>query len=856
MTATWGSSTCTTSLRRAFFSPFPAVPRLSMPFLTAILLLISLLWSVTAYPQVTKIMGIVREAGTGEPLPFVNILIPGSTTGTLTGFNGEYALEFRHTADSIQASLIGFSPTRKAVLVHQFQEINFELSPVSLDLPEVTIRYSGNPAEKLLRKVIANKDQNSLQSFDSYQYEAYTKIELAANNITDRLRERKLLKPFQFVFSYIDTSTINGKSYLPIFITETLSEVYFRRTPRARKEIITGSRLSGIENESVAQFLGNLSEQIDVYRDHIPIFEKNFVSPIASFGIDFYRYYLVDSTFLENNWCYHIMFKPRRKQELTFTGSFWVADTSFAIRKIDLRIAEDANINYINDLAVKQEFHWTDNRFWMLTRDEMIADFNIIENTDKIVGFFGHRTSSYRNFQFDPTGNKRFLSLPANVFIQPEANQKDDAWWDAARHESLTESEQGIYTMVDSVKSLPIFKTYVDLVYTAVNGYLPWGKVEVGPYSKLFSYNEIEGARFRIGARTSNSFSKTLQLEAYLAYGTRDTRFKYGGEVIYMFNKNTRRDTLAGYKHDLEQLGLSPNAFSTDNILSSIFRRTPNNSLTRVQEYRIMYEHEWFNGLINRIHFNHREIFPLGNTEFILFPDGPESATPIPNIFTSEVVIDTRIAFRERYVSGEFYRYSISSNFPIIEIRYAYGIPGLFGSDYEYHRLTTNIKQWFNFTTIGWSKYTIEAGKIWGRLPYPLLKIHEGNETFLYDEYASNLMAYYEFLSDQYLSVSYTHHFDGLLFNHIPLLRKLKWREVAHIRCVYGTLSESNRTYSLFPGQLRSFAQIPYWEAGMAVENIFRIIRIDAIWRLNHLHDVPDVRTSSFGVFLSLYFSF
>ncbi|NQV02544.1 MAG: carboxypeptidase-like regulatory domain-containing protein [Bacteroidia bacterium] len=815
-----------------------------------------LLHGLTLPAQVTKIMGSITDASTKEPLPFTNVVIAGTTIGTLTDFNGKYSIEFTARADSVRASLIGYAPLIQKITLHQFQAIDFALQPESYTLEEVTIRYRGNPAEKILDKVIANKKANSLQSFSSYHYEAYTKIELDANNISEKLKQRKMFKQFEFIFSFVDTSTINGKSYLPVLITETVSDVYFRKSPKARKEIIKASRISGLENESVAQFLGNLSEQIDVYKDHIPIFEKNFVSPIAEFGLDFYKYYLVDSTFLGNNWCYHIMFKPRRKQELTFTGSFWVADTSFAIKKIDLRIVSDANINFINDLAVKQEFDWTDNQFWMITRDEMIADFNIIENTDKVVGFFGHRTSSYRNFQFDPPENKRFLALPANVFIEDEANQKEDSYWEMARHEELTESEQGIYEMVDSIKKIPIFNTYVDIIYTAVNGYMPWGKVELGPYTKLFSFNTIEGARFRIGGRTSNSFSKKIQLEAYLAYGTKDQRFKYGGEVMYMFNKNPRRDMVASYKHDLEQLGLSPNAFSTDNILSSLFHRGPNDKLTRVHEVKIMYEHEWFNGLINRLHFIHRQMFPLGGTSFEIFSEGNNTPELIPDIFTSEVVFDTRIAFRERFVSGEFYRFTISSSYPIILLRYAYGIPNLFQSDYEYHKLSLNLQQWFNFSTVGWSKYTIEAGKIWGTLPYPLLKIHEGNQTFLYDEFSSNLMNYYEFVSDQYISVNYTHHFDGLLFNHLPLIRKLKWREVAHLRCVYGTLKEKNQEYSLFPGQMRSFGNIPYWEAGVGIENIFRIIRVDAIWRLNHLDDRLNPNPAKFGLFISLYFSF
>ncbi|MCX6306211.1 MAG: DUF5686 family protein [Bacteroidetes bacterium] len=801
-------------------------------------------------------MGSVHDGLSKEPIPFVNIIIHGTTIGTLTDFNGNYALEFKQKGDSIRAFLIGYSGVTRSIQPNHFQTIDFELLPQNLNLPEVTIKYQGNPAEVLIRKVIMNKDKNSLQSFNAYQYEAYTKIQIDANNISEKLRNRKILKQFNFVWNYIDTSTLNGKSYLPVFITETMSDIYFRKSPRARKEIITASSISGLENASVSQFFGHLSEQVDVTKNFIPLFEKNFVSPIADFAIDYYKFYLVDSSYISGKWCYHIMFKPRRKQELTFSGNLWVNDTSFAVKKFRMRIADDANVNFINDLEVEQEFEWTGNLFWMLTKDVLNADFNILDDSKKTLGFYGHRTSIYRNFQFDIPENKRFFRISADVFIDPGAESRSKEYWDNNRFEKLNAREQGIYTMVDSVKSMPVFRTYTDIIYGIVTGYLCWGKVEIGPYSKLFSYNGIEGARFRFGMRTANSFSKKIQLEGYLAYGTYDQAFKYGGDLIYMFGKTPRRDLSAGFKYDIEQLGLSPTAFSTDNILSSLFHRGANNKLTMVREYRVSYEHEWHPGFINTIHLTHREVFPLGSTEFIVFPGTKSDPLYMNSIYTSEIRIDTRLSFRERFLAAEFTRVTISSVYPIIQLSYIYGIPRVFKSDYEYHKLVLNVSEWFNFATIGWSKYIVEAGKIWGTLPYPLLRIHDGNQTFFYDEYSSNLMNYYEFASDAWVSATYSHHFGGLLFNKIPLIRKLKWREVAHVRAVYGTLSDKNADYSLFPGNLRSFARQPYWEAGAGIENIFKIIRIDAVWRMSHLHDTGNPNVAKFGLFVSLFFSF
>ena len=817
-----------------------------------------ILWLLpfTGHAQLTKIMGRVTDSVTREPIPFVNILITGTTLGTLTDFNGRYSMEIKKPGDSIRARLLGYKPQTRKIQKNQFQTIDFELQPEHLNLPEVVIRYKGNPAEEILRKIIENRDRNSLKSYQSYQYKAYTKIEIDANNITDKLRNRKLFKPFGFVFSYVDTSTVNGKSYLPVFLTETSSDVYYRKNPRAKKEIITANRISGLENESVSQFLGNLSEEVEIYKDYIVLLEKNFISPIASFGLDYYKYYLVDSAAIDGNWCYHIMFKPKRKQELTFSGNFWVADTSFAIKKIQMRIADDANINFLNDLAIEQDYKWTDQKFWMLTKDYIVADLNIIGNAKKIVGFYVHKTSIYSNFQFDVPESKRFFSLPSNVFVEEYATKLDTATWDTIRPEPLSKSEKGIYTMVDSVKNIPIFKTYTDIVYGIIFGYLSWGKIELGPYFKLYSFNAVEGNRFRFGFRTANSFSKIVQLEGYVAYGTLDQQFKYGGDIIWMLKKNPRRDLTAAFKYDVEQLGMSPNAFSTDNILTSLFHRGPNNKLTMVREYKLSYEHEWFNGLINTLTFNHREIFPLGGTQFITFPQNHESPVYMNSIYTSEIKLDTRLSFKERFVSGEFYRYTLSSGYPIITLSYSYGFPDLFKSDYEYHKLTLNIEQWFNFATIGWSKYMIEAGKIWGTLPYSLLKIHDGNQTFLYDELAANLMNYYEFVSDEYVTFYYTHHFDGLLFNRIPLLRKLKWREVVQFRGVYGAVSDKNLAYSQFPVPLRPFNGIPYLEAGVGIENILRFIRVDAIWRLTHLHDPENPNVAPFGVFISAVFTF
>jgi len=819
--------------------------------------IIMLLTPIYSNAQITKIIGQVIDTQTNEPVPFANIIVLSTLQGTLTDFQGKYAIELEGTdSDSLRASLLGFRQTTKPIAVGQFQTINFTLTRKDQNLPEVIITYKGNPADALIDSIIKYKERNSFQSFETCQYNSYTKIQLDANNVTERIINRKILEPFKFVLDYVDTSTISGKSYLPVMITEANSVIYERKSPKKKKEIITASKISGIDDANISQYAGKLTQFVDIYSNHNDLFEKNFVSPIADFGHSYYKYYLIDSAYIKNKWCYHIMFKPKRKQELTYTGGLWVNDTSYAIVNVEMRIAENANINLVNYLGVEQQFSEINGNVWMKTKDKLYADFNPMEHAKKVIGVYGQKTNIYSNFKFDSLDYSKVFKLPLDVTIEEGANQTDDSYWNKIRPESLSETEQGIYDMIDSIKNVPVFKKYRDVSYGLATGYFPWGKFEIGPNYKLFSYNDLEGARFRIGGRTSTKFSKKLKLEAYIAYGTKDQLFKYGGKLLYLYNKNPRRSLFVAYKYDMEQIGASSTARATDNIFSSVFSRGPIDKLTMVREYVIAYEYEWFNGLINTAEVNRRELFPLGDTEFIIYPDSRYDTVYTSSITTTEVGLDTRISFKETYLNGKFNRATIKSEYPIISIRYRYGIPLVHNNDYTYHKLNIGIEQWFGLSTIGWSKFKIDVGKIWGTLPYPLLKIHAGNETWLYDDNSSNMMNYYEFASDQYINLFFMHHFDGFFFNKIPGIRKLKWREVVYFRGLYGTLSDKNLSFSQFPDNLRSLGKEPYLETGAGIENIFQVLRVFAIWRLTHLNDSGNESVTKFGIFASVYFSF
>lgn len=815
-----------------------------------VLFIVLIFLTLQAYAQVTKITGTVYDEKTKEVLPFVNVAMQYTTTGTVSDFDGNFAIETRTKADSIVVSFVGYHSQTIKIKQNHYQKLDVFLVPSELQLSEVIINYTGNPADEMLKKIIQNKEKNNITTQNYAQYEAYTKIQFDLNNISEDFKNRRAFKKINFIFDYIDTSTINNKTYLPVFLSESISNVYLRSNPKSKREHIHAMKISGVESNSMGQFMGDLYQNINIYENFVTLFDKNFISPISNSGSFFYRYYLVDSAYRENLWCYNIAYRPKRSGDLCFTGNFWVVDSVWAIQEIRMNMNKEANVNYINAMFIEQEFMPTKQAFWVLSKEKTIIDFNVLENTKRTAGLFGKKTSSYKNHIFDIEPPKHIFSNPSQTQIAFDAHKRPQEYWDIARHEELDRNELTIYHMIDTLTSLPVFNTYIDVIQTIVMGYKVIDKFEIGPYMSFVSFNQVEGTRLRFGGRTSNAFSTSLMLNGHMAYGLRDETLKYGAGFLYLFEKNPRRGISASLKHDMEQIGQSQNAFREDFLLAALFRRSPANKLSMVDEYNVKYEHEWFQGFSTNLGFTHRNVFPVENTKFIV--NHKKSSFEKKYITTSEINIDIRFAYKETFLMGEFERVSAGTKYPILELKYSYSIPDFIGSDYTYHKAMFNIKQWFNVGALGWSKYHFEAGKIFGKLPYPLLKLHEGNETWFFDEYSFNMMNYYEFVSDQYASLTWTHHFDGFFLNKVPLFKRLKWRELAYFKGLVGNIEDRNLQYSEFPTNLNKLSK-PYFECGVGVENILKIIRIDGLWRLSH---TDNVNVSKFGVMGSLQFSF
>jgi len=399
---------------------------------------------------------------------------------------------------------------------------------------------------------------------------------------------------------------------------------------------------------------------------------------------------------------------------------------------------------------------------------------------------------------------------------------------------------------------MPLFNNYLDILKVIATGYYIKGNFEYGPYASLYSYNALEGNRFRVGGRTSNAFSTRLMLRGYLAYGTFDKTLKYNAGFLYMLGKTPDRILSGTYTYDMEQLGMGKGSFRKDFILNSLFRRNPQDKLSMVSEYKGSYKHEWFTGFSNTFTISNREMYTLGGAGIKVLDPVTNDYVLRNRITTSELGIDLHYGYREKVVSGEFERAVVSSQYPVFNLQYSYGVRGLFNGEYEFHNLRFNATQWFSFFSAGWLKYTVEAGKTWGTLPFPLLKIYPGNETFYHDDYAFNLMNYYEFLSDAYATYHIVYHMQGFLLNRIPAIRKLKWREVVQFKGAVGHTSDDNLRYNQLPTG-SYFIGKPYMEAGVGIENIFRFVRVDAVWRLFY-NDHPNIKP--FGILVSANFDF
>lgn len=812
-----------------------------------LILLFTLLLPLCTFGQKTLVEGIVRDQLTGDPMPFVTVRFKDSKIGAFTDTNGYYRLDTYYATDSLMFSFSGYIPKTVVVQKDIAQEINITLEVRQTDVQEVFVRPPDElPSTTLHKKLIAHKPVNDKEKLLSYEYEVYNKIQLDLNNIGDKFKENDLVKKLDVVLDYLDSAD-NGKSYLPAILSESVSDFYFKNNPKKKKEVVKATRISGIENLQLNQFLGDMYLDVNVYDNYIVLFNKAFVSPAANNARSFYRFYLEDSSFIENKWCYKLTFKPKRKGDMVFEGEMWIHDTTYAIKQFKANIAPWANINYVQGLYIEHEFDMVAPEVWMLTSEKMIVDLKITKNSG-IYGFYGRRHSTRKNFVINESRPDKFYASDNNVEIQEGAKNRSEEYWAQIRHVPLSEQEQGIDEMIDSLENTRLFKNLKNVMYLLTTGYYPLGKIEVGSAFYLVSFNPVEKFRTALALRTSNDFSRRIELGGSVAYGWGDQRFKYGAKIRLHVAKKKRALLTTYYNYDIEQIGQSPTAAAVGSTFGTLLRTGPLDKLTFVTRAGLNLEKDVGKDLILFGGFEAKEYVPLGKANYVkLLNDG--TFDTISRINTSEITARVRWGKNEEFISGSFDRTSVGSRYPILSFQATFGIKGLLGAHYNYQKLDFIVEHSRTIGFLGRIKYSFNVGYIFGSAAYPFLKVHPGNQSYWLMTNAFNTMNYFEFISDKYATLWVENHWDGLFLDRIPLLRRLKWRLVSTVRMTYGQLDSRHEGEMLIPSFTKSFGDTPYTEVGLGIENIFMIGRVDVFWRLTHLD--PGVKVTditNFGV--------
>ncbi len=827
-----------------------------------LLLFSILILSASVFSQ-TKISGLIKDAS-GEPIAFANVIFKDSQEGTISDENGRFYLESAKTYNTVIFSFIGYTTKEVELTQRTTYKMEVVLDEAASALDEVVI-FTGktskknNPAIDILRKIWENRRENGVKKFKQYQYDKYEKLEFDLNTIDSAFMKSKIFNGMEFIFDMTDTSSVTGKTYLPIFINESYSKVYGDNIMNTEKEELIGNKNSGFDNnQALIAFIKDLYSEYDVYDNYLKFFDKAFTSPLSRTGIDVYNYVLQDSAFRDNKWCYNIIYYPRRKNELTFKGDFWVNDTTWAIKEINLHSSKSANINWVRDVYIEQKFDVLNDSIFLITRDYFMSDFSL-RKKEKAQGIYGKRTTLYDNYVFDIPKDKKFYAEQVDPYQYDVYNRPDD-FWDEKRLEQLSKDEKGVYKMLDTLKTIPRFKTLYNLTATLASGYYEVNNLDIGPIYSIFGYNEAEGLRIRLGGRTYFGQNDPWRLEGFGAYGFKDNRFKYGLSGKWLLDRRSRLTVFGGNRRDVEQTGASltnSNDVLGRNLASStLFSVGTNDRLSRINLSTIGFDIEPWKNFVLKFTGSYRTLKSATETfsiDYKVMDDG---------VFTGEIKselsqpeIEVAIFYTPgRKTSGYGVERTIinEGGFSSFYLGYGYGIKDVLGGDFEYKRLQAYHSRPWNIGGLGRLFSTVEVGKTFGAVPLSLLNPIPGNQTYwsIYNTFTQ--LDYYEFVSDTYASLYMQHDFGGRIFSRIPIIRKWNLREVLGFRAVYGTISQENIDLNASNIVYQAPEDI-YWEWSVGVGNIFRVFRLDFNFRGNYL-DSPEAR--KFGITGSFGFSF
>lgn len=824
----------------------------------------------------TVVSGVVTDASSGQPVSDVSAYFKGGK-GVVTGPDGKYSLTTNNNKQTtVQFSHVGYTTVTKTVAAGKQQELNIGL-PAGGQLQNIVItahgkgkyRNKGNPAVELIQKVIDNKSTNRASHYDYIQYDEYEKMECSLTKEPEKLMNSKLFKNFKFMFQNQDSTLLPGKSLLPIYLEETASKYYYRKDPEKTKTYILSNRGVNygeyLDMRGIKSYLNRLYEPIDIYDNNIALLSTQFLSPIADLSPNFYLFYIQDTIQQDGIQLVKLNFYPRNPNDLLFKGTLTVTlDGHYAVQKVDFSVSKHANLNWARDVHVRQTFERGADGRYHVSFSDILAEFAIIKSSSG--GVMGERAVTYTHYIVNQPAPDSVYKGPGQVTLAVAPAQAD-SFMLATRGRPLTKVESKVYTNVDSLQNMKSFKRTLDYATLVLAGYKKAGPFEIGPVSSFYSFNPVEGFRLRFGGRSLPQLSKTFYIETYGAYGFKDEKWKYFLSTTYSLNHQSIyaypfNYIQASYQHDTKIPGQELQFVQEDNFLLS-FKRGDDDKWLYNDIFKLNYVKEFGKGLSYNFGYKYWNQVPAG--DIIYQKQDVTGLLTIPSVTTSELSVDFRWAPNEQFYQGKVYRIPIFNKYPIFELRFIEGVKGLVNGQYNYQNITGTAYKRFYLSQLGYADVTFEGGYIFGQLPFPLLDIHRANQTYAYQLNSYNLMNFMEFVSDHYAAVNIDQNFNGFFFNKIPLLKKLKLREVASAKILYGGVRDENNpdknpAVFKFPVDATtgvpttySLQSRPYIEVSAGVGNIFKIFRVDYVRRLTYLSH-PDV--AQWGIRVRTKFEF
>lgn len=823
-----------------------------------------------ARSQNILIKGVVTDSITGEPLPAVSLILKGTTIGGSTDYDGNFSISTPSKVRTLKVSYLGYTEKEVQLTSGKTGNLAIRLAPTSISLSEVVVkpgkeRYSkkDNPAVTFVKNAIERRDMNDPRNHDYFRYDQYETIMFAMNDYKPKPRKDGKAGKFDFLSEFVDTLEL-GKSILPVSEREKLLSVYYRKNPKIERRVVKATKANGVDEimspDGIQKLLEEVFQEVDIFQNDIPLFLNRFVSPLSTLGTSFYKYYLLDTLDVAGQKCVDLGFAPFTPESFGFTGHLYITlDSTYFVQGVKLNVPKKINLNFVGGMTIEQTFDRAPDGTRIITKDDINVDFKASENSK---GLFARRLNIYSNHAFEAPDDPKVFEESAPIVIPVEAYKRTDEYWAENRPpEAGPRDKSKVEKLMTRLRSVPIFYVTEKVVSILTSGYIGTNKdpnkskFEFGPANTLFSPNAIEGLRFRVGGATTTAFSKRLFLDGYAAYGTKDRKFKYSGLAEYSFidKKEYRVDFPVHslrfeYMYDVNQLGQHYMYTNKDNIFLAI-KRQKDTRATYLRKAELTYYREHYNGWAYGAVLRNFKEFSTGYAVFDQI-GADQSITPLNAYRMTELELKLRFAPNEKFYQTREFRYPISLDAPVFTLNHTIALKNVLGSSYDYQMTEFGIRKRFWFSAYGYIDILAKAGKVWNRVPYPLLILPNANLSYTIQPESYTNMNAMEFINDEYASWDLTYYMNGLLLNRVPLIKKLKWREVLTFRGMFGNLTDKNNPYLtdrneglfLFPeGSYVMDKSVPYMEVGVGIENIFKFIRLDYTWRLTY-RDHPGIQ--------------